>query len=286
MQVLSELEHLEVSRRRGRLRSRRARADRRGRRPHRAAAASPSPTTTRSSGPNTSSTRPPPAAAWESRPSPSPPATSPPRPREAFYENIDAANVDLKGFNDDFYRRLTGGRLEPVLDTLRWLAHRNGTWLEITNLLVPGENDAPAEIERMCRWIAADLGLDVPLHFSAFHPDFRVGGPRADAAGHVGDGATTSPGVAGFATSTPATSTTAAGRARIVPAAARRPSSGTATRWAATTSAGHCSRCGAAIAGCFDDVPGDWGGRRLPIRIGDIAPRPWRPRRHPLPGPC
>ncbi len=97
-----------------------------------------------------------------------------PDAREPFYEHIDAANVDLKGFSEDFYRTMTDGRLEPVLDTLRWLAHRGNTWLEITNLVIPGANDSPDEIQRMCRWIVDELGPDVPLHFSAFHPDFKL----------------------------------------------------------------------------------------------------------------
>ena len=97
-----------------------------------------------------------------------------PAAREAFYEHMDAANVDLKGFTEDFYHRLTGGHLEPVLDTLRWLADRGNIWLEITNLVIPRANDAPDELRRMCEWIFQNLGPDVPLHFSAFHPDFKL----------------------------------------------------------------------------------------------------------------
>ena len=94
--------------------------------------------------------------------------------RAAFYEPMDAANVDLKGFTEEFYRDYCAGRLQPVLDTLRWLVHESQTWVEITNLIIPGANDSPAEIERMCRWIATELRPDVPLHFSAFHPDFKL----------------------------------------------------------------------------------------------------------------
>ena len=97
-----------------------------------------------------------------------------PAARGPFFEFIDAANVDLKGFDEPFYRKLSGGHLEPVLDTLRWLVHQSDVWMEITNLVIPGENDSPETIERMCRWIAEELGPDVPVHFTAFHPDFRL----------------------------------------------------------------------------------------------------------------
>ncbi len=99
--------------------------------------------------------------------------------RADFYRHIDAANVDLKAFTDDFYRTLCYGRLDPVLETLRWLKHDSEVWLEITTLLIPGHNDSEAEIARECEWILANLGPDVPLHFTAFHPDFRMRGtPR------------------------------------------------------------------------------------------------------------
>ncbi len=94
--------------------------------------------------------------------------------RSAFFEHMDAANVDLKGFTEEFYWKFTGGHLQAVLDTLRWLVHESDVWLEITNLVIPGANDDRDEIARMCDWVAAELGPEVPLHFSAFHPDFRL----------------------------------------------------------------------------------------------------------------
>ncbi len=97
-----------------------------------------------------------------------------PEPRAEFYRSIDAANVDLKGFTEEFYRRHTASHLEPVLDTLRYLKRETNVWLEITTLLIPGENDAPEEIDAMTKWIAAELGTEVPLHFTAFHPDYRM----------------------------------------------------------------------------------------------------------------
>ncbi|MEE9189793.1 MAG: AmmeMemoRadiSam system radical SAM enzyme [Candidatus Neomarinimicrobiota bacterium] len=97
-----------------------------------------------------------------------------PEARKDLFQFIDAVNVDLKSFSDTFYRKLTLSRLEPVLDTLRWLVHESQTWVEITNLLIPGENDSNAEIERLTKFIAEELTSTIPLHFSAFHPDFKM----------------------------------------------------------------------------------------------------------------
>ncbi len=95
-------------------------------------------------------------------------------PRREFYARMDAANVDLKGFTDDFYVKLTGAHLQPVLDTLEYLVKETRVWTEITTLLIPGHNDSDAELEAECRWIREHLGGDVPVHFTAFHPDFRM----------------------------------------------------------------------------------------------------------------
>ncbi len=97
-----------------------------------------------------------------------------PEPRREFYAKMDAANVDLKAFTEDFYFRLTVAHLQPVLDTLRYIKHETDTWLEITTLLIPGKNDSTEEITAMSKWIAEELGPDVPLHFSAFHPDYKM----------------------------------------------------------------------------------------------------------------
>lgn len=97
-----------------------------------------------------------------------------PEPRRDFYACMDAANVDLKAFSDDFYVKLTGAHLAPVLDTLVWLRHESSVWLEITTLLIPGANDSEAEVAAMSQWIFRELGPDVPLHFSAFHPDYKL----------------------------------------------------------------------------------------------------------------
>ncbi len=96
-------------------------------------------------------------------------------PRREFYAKMDAANVDLKAFTDEFYVKLCGAHLQPVLDTLVYLKHETGVWFEITTLLIPGKNDSTEEITAECRWIRKELGPDVPLHFSAFHPDYKMG---------------------------------------------------------------------------------------------------------------
>lgn len=97
-----------------------------------------------------------------------------PAPRKEFYSYMDAANVDLKGFTEDFYHKITGSHLADVLDTLIYLKHETKVWFEITTLLIPDENDSRAEIDAMTKWIANNLGLDVPLHFTAFHPDWKM----------------------------------------------------------------------------------------------------------------
>ena len=97
-----------------------------------------------------------------------------PEPRRELYAKIDAANVDLKAFSEDFYRKVTASELEPVKDTLRYLVHETTVWTEITTLLIPGLNDSDAELTKLAEWVAGDLGVDVPLHFSAFHPDYKM----------------------------------------------------------------------------------------------------------------
>ena len=94
--------------------------------------------------------------------------------RDEVFKNIDAANVDLKAFSEDFYQRLTGSKLQPVLDNLIWLKNETDVWIELTTLLIPGENDNEEELKRMIEWILNNLGPSTPLHFSAFHPDFKM----------------------------------------------------------------------------------------------------------------
>jgi pyruvate formate lyase activating enzyme len=97
-----------------------------------------------------------------------------PAARSDFYAHIDAANVDLKAFTQTFYHKVCFANLGPVLDTLSWLKHETEVWIEVTTLLIPGQNDSPGEVAQLCDWFVENLGPDVPLHFTAFHPDFKM----------------------------------------------------------------------------------------------------------------
>ena len=192
-----------------------------------------------------------------------------PAPREAFYRHIDAANVDLKAFSQRFYREMSGGDLNRVLDTLVYLRSSTEVWLEITTLLIPGENDSEREIDEMTRWIFANLGTDVPLHFSAFHPDFRLQGHPATPLSTLqrARGIALGNGLAhvyiGNAHDDDGSATFCAGcGSRLVARIGYQISD-----WA-MTDAGTCPSCGKACAGVFDGKPGRWGNRRLPIAIG------------------
>ncbi|HEU4921246.1 MAG TPA: AmmeMemoRadiSam system radical SAM enzyme [Candidatus Limnocylindrales bacterium] len=192
-----------------------------------------------------------------------------PEPRAEFYRSIDAANVDLKGFTERFYADLSAGHLEPVKDTLRYLRHETSVWVEITNLVIPGWNDADDEFDAMTRWIVAELGPDVPVHFTAFHPDYRM-------------------------LDTPPTPAETLVRARRIALANGvryaytgnvRDRVGGSThchacgalvierdwyelgRWRLSGD-GRCSACGTQIPGVFEAGPGRWGARRLPVVIG------------------
>lgn len=196
-----------------------------------------------------------------------------PAAREAFYNVMDAANVDLKGFSEEFYWKLTSGHLEPVLDTLRWLTHETNVWLEITNLIIPGANDSDDEISRMCQWIAKELGPDVPLHFSAFHPDFRMRdrGPTPPStlvgACQLARNAGLRYVYTGNVSDAQRQSTYCPGCGRLV----IERDGYTLGKYALRQDC--CLHCGTHIAGRFDPRPGDWGSRRLPIRIA-ASPRP------------
>jgi pyruvate formate lyase activating enzyme len=187
--------------------------------------------------------------------------------RPAFYEMMDAANVDLKGFTDEFYRTYCGGRLQPVLDTLRWLIHESSTWVEITNLIIPQANDSPDDVRRMCEWIAAELGPDVPLHFSAFHPDFKLTDRGATpattlrAAHDVARDAGLRYVYTGNVYDPERQHTYCPGCGRAV---IRRDGY---TLGAFEIRGGRCMHCQTPIAGRYDDAAGTWGGRRMPVKI-------------------
>ncbi len=188
--------------------------------------------------------------------------------RAEFYRHMDAANVDLKAFSEAFYRRVTKSRLGPVLDTLEYIRKETSCWLEITTLLIPGENDGQDELERMCAWIAERLGPDVPIHFSAFHPDYRMqdkprtphttlstarriavaAGLRYAYVGNVHDPARDS-------TWCHACGEKVIGRDWYK-----------LDRWHLDGD-GACLACGTPVAGLFDGPPGDWGSKRRRVRI-------------------
>lgn len=96
------------------------------------------------------------------------------QPRAEFYRHMDAANIDLKAFSEKFYHQITGSHLQAVLETLQYIKHETSVWLELTTLIIPGENDSEAELEAMTQWVVEHLGPDVPMHFSAFHPDWKM----------------------------------------------------------------------------------------------------------------
>jgi AmmeMemoRadiSam system radical SAM enzyme/AmmeMemoRadiSam system protein B/AmmeMemoRadiSam system protein A len=197
-----------------------------------------------------------------------------PQARGPFFEAMDAANVDLKGFTEEFYRHLTLSHLQPVLDTLRWLKHESDVWFEITNLVIPRANDSPGEIRALCQWVLDNLGADVPLHFTAFHPDFRLTDrPHTPAdtllAAHDTARSLGLRYVYVGNISAPAQQATwcpGCGRAVI------ERQGYTLTAW--HVAAGRCAGCGVRLAGHFDERPGAWGARRQPVRIADFAPRP------------
>jgi len=186
--------------------------------------------------------------------------------RRELYSVIDAANVDLKAFTDDFYHRVTFAKLQPVLETIEYLVKETKVWTELTTLLIPGLNDSESELAQLSEWVVSKLGPDVPLHFSAFHPDFKLrdvpptppetlrrarrqamqAGLRYVYTGNVHD-------VEGDTTLCHA-----CGEQLIV------------RDWYAlldyrVTERGTCAKCETPVAGKFDAKPGTWGRRRLPV---------------------
>jgi pyruvate formate lyase activating enzyme len=186
--------------------------------------------------------------------------------RSEFYQHMDAANVDLKGFTEKFYHEICAGHLQPVLDTLVYLKRETNVWFEITNLVIPGLNDSDDEFEAMTRWVVAQLGPDVPMHFTAFHPDWKMldrphtppatlerarqialrNGVRYAYTGNVHDtnGGTTPCHVCGM-------SLIVRDWYELL-------------EWNLTND-GRCTGCGEPCAGVFGGQPGAWGARRRPV---------------------
>ncbi|MFQ5971736.1 MAG: AmmeMemoRadiSam system radical SAM enzyme [Alphaproteobacteria bacterium] len=195
-----------------------------------------------------------------------------PEPRREFYRYMDAANVDLKAFTDRFYRKICNGRLGPVLDTLQYLKHETGVWFELTTLLIPDENDSTQEIERMARWVVERLGQDVPMHFTAFHPDWKMmdkpptppatltrardiardQGVRYAFTGNVYD-------PEGGSTYCHECAAVLIGR------------DGYRLSGWGLDAKGCCNECGAACAGVFEATPGAWGPRHRFVNMRDWA---------------
>ena len=189
-------------------------------------------------------------------------------PRLEFYRHMDAANVDLKGFTEDFYWKICGGHLQPVLDMLEYLKHETRVWFEITTLLIPGLNDSDDEIENETQWLMQHLGPDVPLHFTAFHPDWKMtdrpptppvtltrarniavkNGLRYCYTGNVYDRA-------GGSTYCHHCNAVLIERDWYELGAWR------------LTENGACQKCDTPLPGVFRGPPGCWGRRRLPVRI-------------------
>jgi pyruvate formate lyase activating enzyme len=193
-------------------------------------------------------------------------------PREAFFEHIDAVNVDLKAFTEQFYKKIAVGELAPVLDTLKYLRHETDIWFEITNLVIPDENDSESELREMAEWVVENLGVDVPMHFSAFHPDYRMkdkprtpastltrareiaekSGVRYAYTGNVHD-------PAGDSTYCHSCGEMLIGRDWYE-----------LSTWNLDAE-GCCNACGNACAGVFEpDSPGDWGRKRQPVRLAEF----------------
>ncbi|HKA80330.1 MAG TPA: AmmeMemoRadiSam system radical SAM enzyme [Xanthobacteraceae bacterium] len=194
-------------------------------------------------------------------------------PRAEFFRHMDAANIDLKGFTEGFYKNLCTGHLQPVLDTLTYLKHETGVWFEITTLLIPGENDAPAEIEALSRWVMDRLGPDVPLHFTAFHPDWKMRQtpPTPPATLHLARRIGREAGLRYVYTGNihdPAGQTT---YCHACDAALIGRDWYELGVWTLTAD-GRCRACGTPCAGVFEPRHGSWGARRQRLIVPAPAP--------------
>ena len=195
-----------------------------------------------------------------------------PEPRAEFYRHMDAANVDLKAFTERFYHEICAGHLKPVLETLEYLERETDVWYEITNLVIPGLNDSEGEIDEMTRWIVERLGPDVPLHFSAFHPDWKMR-----------DRPSTPP-----ATLTRCREIALRNGVRYAYTGNVHDAAGDTTFCHSCGDAlierdwydliawhiderGRCRRCGTPCAGRFETTPGGWGRKRQPVRLAAFA---------------
>lgn len=196
--------------------------------------------------------------------------------REDFFRRMDAVNLDLKAFTEDFYRKLCTASLESVKETAVYLVKERGAWVELTTLLIPGENDGPAELEALTQWVQEALGPDVPLHFTAFHPDYKMmDKPRTPPetllrAHRIGRQAGLNHVYTGNIHHEPTGSTYCPGCGTKV----------IGRDWHMLTAwklgqGGHCTECGTPIAGRFEPKPGTWGRQRKTVRLAEFA-RQWQ----------
>jgi pyruvate formate lyase activating enzyme len=193
-------------------------------------------------------------------------------PREEFFRAMDAANIDLKGFTEDFYRNLCTGKLSAVLETLEYLRHETKVWFEVTTLLIPGQNDAPAEIEALSRWMLEHLGADVPLHFTAFHPDWKMRDTPPTPPKTLRDARAIAKAV-GLNHVYTGNVSDVEGQSTYCQACGERLIARDWYRlggWKLDAS-GRCKRCGTPCPGVFEQAPGRWGGRRRMIEIAATA---------------
>jgi AmmeMemoRadiSam system radical SAM enzyme/AmmeMemoRadiSam system protein B/AmmeMemoRadiSam system protein A len=187
--------------------------------------------------------------------------------REPFFSAIDAANVDLKAFTEEFYYSLTASHLQPVLDTISWLKKETDVWVEITNLIIPQANDSADELRRLCDWLLEHAGDDTPVHFTAFHPDYRMQDrPRTppetlEAAHDIASAVGLKHVYTGNVHDVSRQSSYCPGCGVVL----------IERDWyqlgAYRLKGSHCAQCGTRIAGHFDESPGDWGAKRLPVAI-------------------
>ncbi|NOT11776.1 MAG: AmmeMemoRadiSam system radical SAM enzyme [Methylococcaceae bacterium] len=191
------------------------------------------------------------------------------QPRAEFYQWMDAANIDLKAFSERFYHEITGSHLQPVLETLKYIKHETSVWLEVTTLIIPGENDSEAELEALTQWVAENLGSDVPLHFSAFHPDWKMRDkPRTPIqsllkARQIALKNGLHHAYVGNVHDKSAASTYCSGCGHVLIGRDWYELS----EWN-LTDAGCCRFCGTRCAGIFSDRPGQWGAKRKSVVIG------------------
>jgi len=194
------------------------------------------------------------------------------QPRREFYQYMDAANVDLKAFTEDFYWKVTGAHLQPVLDTLKYLKHETKVWFELTTLLIPGLNDSDKELEEMTQWVVEHLGPDVPMHFTAFHPDWKMRDipPTPPATLTKARGIAMKNGVRYAYTGNVHDETGGSTHCHQCGARLIGRDWYDITAWNLDEH-GRCKQCGTACAGVFEARPGTWGARRQPVRLANFA---------------